>query len=170
MKPPEFKTQRFNIKPYHPTYKQRFIEMGLDPFSVRFMGGSNGDEREEKELFKSIFQLYKNTDSNRWFWIWGVYEKEKLVAHFELKETENTAQDELEIVYMVHPEERKRGVMSEVLDFFKENQNQWKRKIIATLSPENQASKSLLERWGIEKKIVLKDKETTKEYLKVWLK
>ena len=168
MLPPIYKTERFELRPYSPDDEKRFVEMGTDKVSTEFMGGSTGKESGEIALFRNIFNIYKNKDSNRWFWIWGIYENDKLVGHFELKETEYTNKNELEIVYMIHPNERQRGIMKEVLEFFKNNQTIWNKRIIATLDFENKASISLLENWGIEKKVTLKDEDG--EYLKVWLK
>jgi len=87
-----------------------------------------------------------------------------------MKDTENTEADELEIVYMVHPAERRKGLMTEILDFFKTNQTEWKRRIIATVSTKNLISLSLLEKWGIEEKKNLTDPETNKKSYKLILK
>lgn len=169
MKPPNYKTPRFILKPYELKDETRFIEIALDPNSIEFMGGATGDVKIERKLFKTIFDIYENTESNRWFWIWGVYEEDKLVAHFELKETEDTVSGELEIIYMVHPNERKKGVMTEVLACIKKNQKEWDKQITATADPKNIGSISILEKWGIIKKELRIDDETDKRYYKFWL-
>lgn len=169
MKPPIYQTPRFTLQAYTSKDENPFVTMCIDPVSVVFMGGAEGIEAQEGELFQSIFKLYEKEDSTRWFWIWGVYEGEKLCAHLELKETGHTNSDELEIVYMVHPEERRKGVMTEVLAFLKENQEEWKRKIIATVSPKNIHSIALLEKWGIDKQEVVKDSDGGDDYLKIYL-
>ncbi len=169
MLPPIYHTQRFTLQAYRPEDENRFVEMTLDQESVRFMGGANGIEAEERALFQKVLQIYEKPQEERWFWIWGVYENNRLCAHLELKETEHTASDELEVVYMVHPDARRKGLMTEILDFAKQEQSTWRRRIIATVSPKNQASLQLLQKWGVAKKEMLKDKETGDEYLKLTL-
>lgn len=168
MKPPIYTTERFTFRAYSLKDEERFVEMGMDPIAVQFMGGATGIAADERALFHSIFKLYEKKDGARWFWIWGVYEEGRLCAHFELKETENTAENELEIVYMVHPAERKRGLMTAILAFLKRKQSVWNRQIIATVSPENIHSIALLEKWGISKKEWVKV-EGEQPFLKVWL-
>ncbi len=168
MYPPELKTIRFTLKAYVPKDEDRFVEMALDEVSVRFMGGATGIEQEERQLFQKILELYQKNDK-RWFWVWGIYRDELLYGHLELKETAHTNEEELEMVYMVHPKERRLGVMSEVLSLIKQQQRVWKKRIIATLSPENATSISLLKKWGIEKEKCLIDDETAETYLKISL-
>jgi len=167
--PPELKTKHFILKPYQAKDENRFIEIVLDKGSVQFMGGSTGNEVEERLVFKKIFEVYKTT-KDRWFWIWGIYQNNILCGHLELKETEHTNADELEIVYMIHPQERRKGIMTEVLELIKQHQKIWGKKIIATLSPKNVNSIALLKKWGIEKTEELIDKETNETYLKLSLK
>ncbi len=168
MLPPILYTERYIIKPYTSKDEDRFVEMALDEVSVRFMGGSSGIEAEERTLFKTIFSLYESKKP-RWFWLWGVFNEEGIAcAHLELKETEHTNSDEL-LVYMVHPNERRKGLMTEVLACLKQHQKEWGRKIIATVGPENENSVKLLERWGIEEKEDIADDETGGVYWKVRL-
>lgn len=169
MYPPKFQTDFFTLKHYSPKEEDRFVEIALDKISLQYMGGATGIEEEERKLFRKIFQIY-NRSEERWFWIWGIYQKDLLCGHLELKETEHTSDQELEIVYMIHPNERRKGIMSKVLSFLKEKQHDWQKKIIATLSPENSASIALLQKWGIEKAEILKDKETKETFLKLTLK
>ncbi len=168
MYPPKLETKSFALKPYSPEDEDRFIEMSLDPTSVRFMGGASGNECEERKVFKKIFEIYKKED-DRWFWIWGIYKSDVLCGHLELKETEDTKENELEIVYMIHPNERRIGIMTEVLSLLKQNQIIWQKRIVATVSPENLPSIALLQKWGIEKEEILTDHETGKEYSKLIL-
>lgn len=166
--PPEFKTNRLTIKPYKPTDEDRFVEMALDEISVQFMGGSSGIEAEERKLFKKILDIYTQ-NNERWFWIWGIYTNNLLSGHLEIKETDDTNTNELEVVYMIHPEERRKGIMAEVLSILKEQQKNWQKTIIATISPENKHSLALLKKWGITKREVLVNSETKEEYLKLTL-
>lgn len=168
MYPPEFKTKQFTLKQYAPEDEDRFVEMSIDPTSVQFMGGSTGKEAEERKLFRKIFEVYKRTDE-RWFWIWGIYTNKQLCAHLEMKETEHTNDGELEIVYMVHPEERRKGLMTAVLSLLKQQQKIWRKRIIATISPNNLNSIALLQKWGIDKKEILADPDTGEKYFKFLL-
>jgi len=168
MLPPTFKTKRFLITAYSEGDLQRYLEMALDDEVVKYMGGAPGNIEEESQLFQKIFKIYE-TDKGKWFWVWGIYNEGKLCAHLELKETVHTASDELEIVYMVHPLERRKGLMTEVLDFLKDHQHAWKKTIIATISPDNLASTALLQRWGIEKKELLTAEDTGEQYYKLFL-
>jgi len=168
MLPPKFQTTFFTLKPYLPENEDRYLEIALDKVSLQYMGGATGIEEEERKLFKKIFQLYK-TSKKRWFWIWGIYSNEELCGHLELKETEYTTDTELEIVYMIHPNERRKGIMSTVLSFLKGKQQGWQKRIIATVSPENLDSIRLLQKWGIEKTERLIDKETGEIFLKLTL-
>ncbi len=160
MYPPIYRTQRFSLLPYRLKDEDRFVEMTLDPMVLRFMGGGGeGDETSERKFFQKIFSIYEKKEMSRWFWIWGIYDGDKLCGHFELKDTQYTDVQELEIVYMVHPKERRRGIISEVLAFFKAKQGEWNRRIIATVNTKNQASISLLEAWGISQKEIIHLKE-----------
>ncbi len=163
MYPPILKSKQFTLKPYQQVDEKRAIETALDPISQQFMGGNNNNPS-----LKKVFEIYERTD-DRWFWLWGIYKDDLLCGHLELKETEHTNENELEIVYMIHPEERRKGVMTEVLSLLKTMQKSWERRIIATVSAKNVNSIALLKKWGIDKEEVLVDSETGKEYLKLTL-
>ncbi|GAA0564492.1 GNAT family N-acetyltransferase [Chitinophaga japonensis] len=170
MLPPVIKTTRFTLKPYERHDEDAFIEICLDKEAQRFMnGGLTRDESEERSLFRKIFDIYAD-HGKRWCWIWGIYEDNKLCGHFELKETEHTAADELEIVYMVHPAERRRGVMSEVLHTIKNKQPGWNKAIIATTSLDNDVSIALLHKWGVEKQEIITAPDTLEQYYKFCLR
>jgi len=168
MYPPILKTDRITLKAYVPENEDRRVEIDLDPVSTRFMGGSTDDEIQEREAFRSVFNLYKR-NAERWHWVWGIYTDDLLCGHLELKDTVNTNENELEIVYMIHPEERRKGIMTDTLLLLKQNQKSWKRRLIATVSPENTSSISLLEKIGIDKKEILVDPESGSETFKLTL-
>jgi len=168
MIPIELHTERFTIRPYHKSDEHRYLEMVLDDISIEFMGGTKGIESEEKEIFKKIFNIYE-LQNDRIFWIWGIYKEDVLCGHLELKETEFTNENELEIVYMVHPNYRRIGLISEVLSLIKSQKKIWKKNIIATVDPDNILSMKILQKWGIVKKEILMVQETHKEFLKLSL-
>lgn len=163
MKPEKLSTARFTLKPYLKKHEDRWVEMAMDPVSTKFMGGSTGDEEEERTMFRRIFELYKKQDS-RVFWIWGVYEGANLLGHLELKETSFTEPDELEVVIMVHPDARGNSVMTEVLEFLKANQSRWERRIIATVDKDNIASLRAFARWGVSAKKLIAEEDGSSFY------
>lgn len=168
MLPPIYQTKRFSLRPYQLNDLERFVELNMDEDVKEFMGGGFEAKEEAIALFHKIFEIYKKQDQNRWFWIWGIYENDKLSGHFELKETEHTNNTELEIVYIIHPDARRRGLMTEVLSFCQEKQKEWGKRIIATVDPKNVNSISLLNKWGIINQEIVKDEES--DYLKLLLK
>ena len=168
MFPIELKSSRFTIRPYCRTDEDRFIEMVMDGVSTEFMGGATGVESEEREVFRKIFQIYDETIGKP-FWIWGIYNGDALFGHLELKETEHTNEDELEIVSMVHPECRRIGVMTEILSLIKMNEMIWNKRIVATVSADNAVSLRMLEKWGIDSREIIIDEETDEEFLKLLL-
>ncbi|MDB4655885.1 GNAT family N-acetyltransferase [Flavobacteriales bacterium] len=170
MTPTTFHTARFTIRPYCLNDKTRFVEMGTDKEVVRFMGGADGDKVKQAQIFQKIFNLYSEPETNETKLFWAIAEANKLVGHVQLKQTIFTEEDELEIVYMIHPDARNHGVMSEVLDFFKSNQQLWGKRIIATADFDNDISFRLLENWGIEKRDARIDPDDGVQFWKIWLK
>lgn len=142
--------------------------MNLDPEVIRFMGGATGDEEKEREIFHKIFTHYE-IDEYQTRLFWGIYQNDVLVGHLQLKDTIYTDPNELEVVYMSHPEARNQGMMTEVLQTLKANQQTWGKRIIATVDKDNYYSLSLLSNWGIEKKETLVDPDDGVEFYKVWL-
>lgn len=168
MIPPELISNRFLLRPYNPSDEDRYVEMACDDVTIKYMGGANGSESEERELFKKIFDIY-TANNTRIFWIWGIYKDGVLSGHLELKESVHTDENELEIVYIVHPECRRKGLMTEVLSLVRNSLDIWNKRIIATVGPNNIFSLKLLHNWGIEKKEVLYDQDNKEEYLKLLL-
>jgi len=168
MIPIELKSERFIIRPYNRSDEDRYIEMVLDEISNEFMGGATGIESKEREVFKKIFSVYEN-ENERIFWIWGIYKDDILYGHLELKETEHTIENELEIVYMVHPQCRNIGVMTEILYLIKQNSNFLGKTLIATVSADNTVSIKMLEKLGIVRKEIIVDEDSKDEFLKLVL-
>jgi len=161
----------FKLAPYTLKDEQRYIEMCTDSESVKFMGNSTADPEKGRAFFRDrIIPFYSQKNLTRIFHVWGIYVNNVLCGHFELKETTNTSDTELEIVYLIHPDARGKGLMGKVLNYFKTNQAKWGRTIIATANPKNEKSMHLLKKWGINKQQTIVDTEKENyEYLKVWL-
>lgn len=168
MRPPTLKINDITLRAYDPEDEDRFVETALDPLVIKFMDGSTGDEMEERKLFKKIIEHYRNAEKKR-FWIWGIYKSGQLCGHLEVKETVNTKNGELEIVYLIHPDERRKGIMTKILSLLKTHQKNWGSKMIATVHFDNLASIALLKKWGICKQEVLIARKTGRKYLKLTL-
>lgn len=167
MRPNNYQVNKdLSLKPYRQIDEDCFVEMSLDEKVIKYMDGASGVEQEERELFQKIFTIYTDSTNTRIFNIWGIYKKDQLCGHLELKETADTTAAELEIVYMIHPAARRQGIMLEVLNYIKNNQTIWQRKIVATVHPKNTPSFRLLEKWGIEKSINYPKEGFVKVYLK----
>jgi RimJ/RimL family protein N-acetyltransferase len=141
----------------------------LDHLVMEFMGNREGVGQAKHELFHKIFDVYDRQGQGRWFWIWGIYVEEQLCGHFELKETPHTQADELEIVYLLHPDARGNGLMHSILSFIKSIQGEWGRRLIATVSPDNKRSLSLLKKWGISHQEWISSDDGDGDYLKLRL-
>ncbi len=168
MLPLTYQTQRFTLQPYRREDQARFVEMFLDPSLAKYMDDHLKTEAEAADFFEKIFKLY-TTKTDKWFWVWGVYEAGQLCAHLEVKETEHTNAAQLEIVYIVHFAERRRGLMTEVLAFLKVQGKTWGRQLIATVDPQNANSLALLRKLGITQQETLHDPITEAPYLKLIL-
>ncbi|MFK8105441.1 MAG: GNAT family N-acetyltransferase [Saprospiraceae bacterium] len=168
MLPLIYETQHLILRPYRRQDQVRFVEMFLDPSLAKYMDDHLKTEGEALDFFEKIFELYA-AKMDSWFWVWGIYEKDKLCGHLEVKETEHTNATQLEIVYIIHFAERRKGLMTEVLAFLKKQSKIWKKQIIATVDPENTNSIALLQKWGITQQATLHDSATGAPYLKLSL-
>jgi RimJ/RimL family protein N-acetyltransferase len=150
--PPVLNTRRFVIQPYRTQDEERFVEMGIDSEVARFMDGADDDPEKQHTIFNKIFNHYNEPETNPPTLFWGIFENDVLCGHVQLKPTDHSVEGELEIVYMVHPKERNRGLMWEVLEIFKQEQNRGQSTIIATVDLDNETSIRLLEKWGVTNK------------------
>lgn len=168
MYPPTFEEKAFSLKAYTSQDEERFVEIMRDPKTREFMNGENETETYVRNLFQQVFDIYKNKDSKKWHWCWGIYKDDVLAGLVALKETHHTTKEELEIVYVIHPEFRRTGLMTKVLFFLGSKQEEWKRKIIATVKPRNKVSLQVLEKWGIKRKELIKN--DPEDYHKIQLR
>ena len=167
MYPPVITSKDLTLKAYHPDDEEAFMEMTSDEYHRVTKGYS---ESHMRGLFKKGFELYKRNDE-RWFWVWGIYKNDSLCGHLELKDSENTNADELEVVYAIHEKERRKGIMTEVLTMLKQKQKDWDRKIIATVALDNEKSLELLrKKIGVEKEELITDEDDGYQYFKLTLK
>lgn len=92
----------------------------------------------------------------------------KIIGHFELKQSENTEGDELEVVYLLDKNYWGKGLMPEILCEINNYANSLNKILIATLNPENTKTVKTLMKVGIEKEEwIIHDEVKT---LKIWIK
>lgn len=143
--------------------------MTTDKEVMHFMGGADGDIEKQTKKFEKLLDVYEQPPTSETKLFWAIHQGQKLVGHVQLKPTDYTNKNELELVYMVHPDSRRKGLMTEVLNLIKQEQYRWKQQIIATIEFDNEISMRLLNNWGIIKKETQIDPEDGEHYWKVWL-
>ncbi len=149
--PPVFDFGRFKLRPYVKEDEQSVVNMFREPTAHEAMRKEIMTIQQAKNLFAKTQGIYSSDKSKRWFWIWGIEVDGKNQGHFELKETDNTKENELELVYMLMPEVRRQGILTKILERFKREQVVWDKKVIATVNRHNTVSIQLLDlKWGIE--------------------
>ena len=157
MRPSNLRTSRFSLKPYRLADQERFLEMFLDKETQSYMGGISHERQVGKKRFQKILAVYERRGNARFHLIWGIYDQDRLCGHLELKDSRWANDEELEIFFMLHPQERSRGIIREVLPLIKRYQYLWGRQIVATIHPENVRSRSRLDIWGVDREETLHD-------------
>jgi len=161
-------TQRTLLRKYEPTDQAEMIRLFMDKLVNHYMGnGPCKTKHHALELFERIMQLYEKSLTDRHFEIWAIEIHKQLAGHFELKESEYTENDELEVVYMLHKVHWGQGLMPEILRAVNTHAYTINRQLIATIDPENIRTVRALEKVGITRqKWVDEGKDRT---LKVWI-
>lgn len=163
----EIQTIRTLLRKYTDDDREIIADFFTDGDIGRYMGDGPSDTRKDAYiLFDKIFEVYEAANKNRHFEVWGIEYQNELIGHIELKETENTLPNELEIVYLLDKPYWNKGIMTEILLKMKEYTFELNKTIIATVKSKNQASIRILEKLGI-KKLAYLDKQ--KEVLKITL-
>lgn len=161
------RTQRTLLRPYRPEDEDRFVALFLDEETNRFMGGACSTREEALALFRKGFDIYKGLFGSRHFEIWAIESEGYVVGHFELKQSDNTAAGELEVVYQLDKAWWGRGLMPEILRAVNAYVTGMGQQIIATIYPGNTRTLRALEKVGIERQVVLEGEEGI---IKLWLK
>ncbi len=161
-------TQRTLLRKYQFNDREEMIDLFMDKVVNHYMGnGPCKTKAHALELFGRIQQLYERPLSDRHFEIWAIDVNQHLAGHFELKESEYTEQDELEVVYMLRQNHWGKGLMPEILRDINAHAHTMNRQLIATINPENIRTVRALEKVGVDrKKWVGQGKDKT---LKVWI-
>ena len=91
-----------------------------------------------------------------------------MIGDFELKETDNTVDGELEVVYMIDKYYWGKGLVPEILKEIIKYAAGMDKVVVATLNPENTKTVRALEKIGIEKQGWIGEGDD--KCFKVWLK
>lgn len=168
MNNPEILTQRTRLRKYTEADRADFVRIVTDPEVNRYMGGRTEDPAEGNKIFDKIFEIYNGVLGNRFFELWAIEFDGKMIGDFELKETENTLQGELEVVYMIDKPYWGKGLVPEILKEIISYSASLNKRVVATLNPENKKTVRALEKAGIEKQGWVTDGDI--RYYKIWLK
>lgn len=163
------RTKRTLLRKYKEEDRQKFINLFTDKDVNHFMGGPRSETIEDASaLFDKGFEIYKGLFPDRHFEIWAIELEGEMIGHFELKQSVNTGEDELEAVYMLAKEQWGKGFMTEILIEINKYANRLNKTVIATFSPENSRTIRALEKAGIEKQEWYEHEDGRS--LKAWLK
>lgn len=160
-------TERTLLRPYRPEDEDRFVALFLDEEVNRFMGGPCGTREEAMALFRKAFEVYNGLFGDRHFEIWAIELDGYVIGHFELKQSNDTDGDELEVVYLLDQAYWGRGLLPEVLAAVNGYATGLGKRVIATVYPDNARTLRALEKTGIAGIAQLEGDE---KVLKIWLK
>ncbi|MEO8513086.1 MAG: GNAT family N-acetyltransferase [Ignavibacteria bacterium] len=164
----DIKTPRTLLRKYVEADRSECVRILTDPEVNRYMGGRTEDHREGNMIFDKIFEIYNGSLGKRHFELWAIEYEGKLIGDFELKQTENTTGNELEVVYMIDKPYWGKGLVPEILKEVIKYSGNMGRVVVATFNPENIKTVRALEKAGIEKQEWIGEGED--RCLKVWLK
>ncbi len=161
-------TTRTKLRKYETADKEKFAEMFTDTDINKYMGGQHCETKEDAYgLFEKSFEIYNGLFPGRYFEIWGIEHEGKLIGHFELKQTNNTAGDELEVVYLLDKNYWGRGLIPEILIEVNKYASGLGKQLIATINLENIKTIKALKKIGIEKEGWIEDEEG--RVYKMWI-
>ena len=169
MKNPEIRTKHTILRKYSDADKEKFVYLFTDKDINHFMGGQHCQTKEDAEaLFLKGFEVYNGLFPGRHFEIWAIEIDGELAGHFELKQTQHTNENELEIVYMLNKKYWGQGLMPEIIKEINFYSSGFDKQLIATINPDNLKTVKALNKVGIEKEEWTEDEDG--KVFKVWLK
>ncbi len=140
-------TKHCILRRYSDDDRNEFCRIFTDESVMQYMGdGPCESEEKASLLFDRIMEIYQKTDKH--FEIWAITIENRLAGHFELKQTVNTSQEELEIIYLLDKPYWGKQLMPEVVKEIKNYAAGYSKQLIATVNPENWNSIKVLERSG----------------------
>lgn len=164
----EIRTARALLRKFTEADRIEFVRILTDPGVNYYMGGRTEDPAEGNKIFDKIFEIYNGALGSRFFELWAIEFEGNLIGDFELKETDNTAPGELEVVYMIDKPHWGKGLVPEILKEIIKYSASMNKRIVATLNPENTKTVRVLEKTGIEKQDWVGEGDD--RCFKVWLK
>ena len=164
----DINTNRTRLRKYEEKDKDNFAELFTDKDVNQFMGGQHCETKEDAyALFEKSFEIYNGLFPDRHFEIWAIEYEGKLIGHFELKQTNNTTGDELEVVYLLDKDYWGRGLMPEILNEVNKYASGMGKQIIATVNLDNTKTMKALRKMNIEKEGWVEDEEG--KVYKMWI-
>jgi RimJ/RimL family protein N-acetyltransferase len=162
-------SNRAILRKYTVQDREAFALLFTDKEVNFYMGGEHCETMEDVyKLFDKCFEIYSGKYPERYFEIWAVEFENKMIGHAELKQTNNTTDNELEVVYLLYKNYQGKGFMTEILKELNEYAKRSGKKMIATVNPENEKSVRVLVKTGIEKEGWIT--EGKDKYYKIWIK
>lgn len=155
-------TKRTRLRPYvADSDRDQFLDLLADSEVNALTGNGVYDPEKAAALFDKILELYKSQLAARHFDIWAVelVATGDYVGHLELKETDATSDDDLEIVYMLAKKFWRQGLGTEIVTAVRDYADSIHKQVIATVNQQNKPSLDLLAKIGCGQPISL-DHET----------
>lgn len=132
------------------------------------MGGQHCETKEDAYgLFEKGLEIYNGLFAGRHFELWAIEYKGEMIGHFELKQTNNTVGDELEVVYLLDKNYWGQGLMPEILNEVNKYASGLGKQLIATVNLENIKTIKALKKLNIEKEGWIEDAED--KVYKIWI-
>lgn len=165
----DLNTERTKLRQYKDSDKEKFAELFTDPDVIHYMGGEHCETKDDAyNLFEKSKEIYKGLFPGRHFKIWAIEYEGNFIGHIELKQTSNTFDNELEVVYLLEKNYWGRGIMPEVLNTVNEYASANGKQLIATVNPDNTNTIKALRKSGIEKEEWIEDNDG--KLYKIWIK
>ena len=163
----DIKTVRCLLRKYRESDREKFADLSVDKEVNFFIGGKCETREEAYNLFDKMFMIYEGKLLPRHFEIWAIDVENEYSGHFELKQTGDTDEDELEVVYFLDKKLWGQGIMPEIIIEINKYAGAINKKLIATVSSENTKTLKALRKIGIQKQESLAESDSSS--LKIWI-
>ena len=163
----EIRTGRCLLRKYLENDREKFADLSVDKDVNFFIGGKCETREEAYNLFDKMFMIYEGKLLPRHFEIWAIDVNNEYAGHFELKQTGDTDEDELEVVYFLEKKLWGQGIMPEIIIEINKYAGSMNKKLIATVSSENSKTLKALRKIGIQKQESLAERNCSS--LKIWI-
>lgn len=132
------------------TPRDRSVWLALfgDAAVVRFMGDGVVDPEGDAAVFERLMALAIGP-TERFAFVFAAELAGDVVGHVELKRTDNTRDDEWELVYALARRAWGRGLGTALAAWATETAHAHRKRVIATVAPGNAASLRILEKLGL---------------------